>query len=95
MRYTLTYVAAAMLASAVMAAPAGQQENNNLEADANINGIQKVTLDMGEEFQQFHWQSSGDEKTVDRTFSLNLAEPAQLQITDYKLGMCFLFMHDL
>lgn len=81
MRFSLSLVSSAMLAGMVIAAPT--QENNS---EATKDAAQIATLKLGEAFQPFHWKVEGEEKPVDRTFTLDLAEPAELQITDYKLG---------
>ncbi|ORY91854.1 hypothetical protein BCR43DRAFT_566186 [Syncephalastrum racemosum] len=85
MRFTLTLVSAAMLANMALAAPANPQQNSEIEVNG-FNPAQTAALQLGEQFQPFNWKAEGEQKTVDRTFSLDLAEPAELQITDYKLG---------
>ncbi|KAI7858571.1 hypothetical protein BDC45DRAFT_311776 [Circinella umbellata] len=85
MRFSLSLVSTAMLATLAIAAPAAVQKNNNSEL--NVAPAQTVALKMGEQFQPFNWMSvDGEAQSVDRTFTLNLAEPAQLQVTDYKMG---------
>ncbi|KAI9498266.1 hypothetical protein BDB00DRAFT_801821 [Zychaea mexicana] len=85
MRFSLSLISTAMLATMAMAAPATPQENNNSELD--VAPAQNVALQMGEKFEPFNWMAAeGEGMSADRTFTLNLAEPAQLQITDYKLG---------
>lgn len=85
MRFTLTLVSTAMLANMALAAPANPQQNSEIEVNG-FNPAQTAALQLGEQFQPFNWKAEGEQKTVDRTFSLDLAEPAELQITDYKLG---------
>ena len=83
MRFSLSLVSTALLATLATAAPAAVQKNSEL----NVAPAQTVALKMGEQFQPFNWMSvDGETQTVDRTFTLNLAEPAQLQVTDYKMG---------
>ncbi|KAF7721104.1 hypothetical protein EC973_005405 [Apophysomyces ossiformis] len=69
----------------VTCAPASMG-NSEIEA-AEINSAgQVIPLEISENFQPFNWKNEESETTVDRTFTIDLAEPAQLQITDYKMG---------
>ena len=86
MRFSLSLISATMLATLAIAAPTAPQENSNSELDTEFIPAQNTPLEMSEKFQPFNWMAVDDAKPVDRTFTLNLAEPAQLQITDYKLG---------
>lgn len=96
MRFSLTFISATMLASLAMAAPAVPQDNN-ADGQTETGSAQMATLEVGEQFQPFNWKTEGDSKAVDRKFTLDLAEPALLQITDYKLGRltftCFLSLN--
>ncbi|CAO3598678.1 unnamed protein product [Absidia cylindrospora] len=83
MRFTLALVSSALLATA-MAAPT---------APSNSDGESKVAttttsspLDYGLNFQTFNWATKDGKTNVDRSFTLDLTEPASFQITDYKLG---------
>lgn len=82
MRFSLSLVSAAMLATLATAAPA-PQVNNNMEISSEAAPAEPIALEMGADFQTFNWAA---DKSADRTFTLNLDAPARLQITDYKLG---------
>ncbi|ORZ24698.1 hypothetical protein BCR42DRAFT_95041 [Absidia repens] len=84
MRFTLAYVSTALLASVAMAAPSPQR---NTEGEVNVSARSTATpLDYDLKFQTFNWATKEGKTSVDRSFSLDLTEPASLQITDYKLG---------
>lgn len=85
MRFSLSLVSAAMLATLATAAPA-PRANNNMEISSEAAPSEPIALEMGAEFQTFNWAA---DKSIDRTFTLNLDAPASLQITDYKLGKCY------
>ena len=82
MRFSLSIVSAAMLATLATAAPAAQT-NYNIELSSDEAPTEPIALELGAEFETFNWAA---DKSVDRTFTLYLDAPAQLQITDFKLG---------
>lgn len=43
-------------------------------------------LELKEDFETFHWIKEDQDTTVDRTFTFELKEPAELQITDFMKG---------
>ncbi|KAI9318743.1 hypothetical protein BX666DRAFT_1537447 [Dichotomocladium elegans] len=90
MRFTLAYISAALLASLALAAPATvhkrEADDGAAAAAAPPAQVENIALEIGDKFQPFHWDTADDVKTVDRKFTFTLTEPAQLQITDYKLG---------
>ncbi|CAO3596226.1 unnamed protein product [Absidia cylindrospora] len=85
MRFTLAYVSTALLASVAMAAPSPQR-NTDGEVNVSARTATPTPLDYDLKFQTFNWATKEGKTNVDRSFSLDLTEPASLQITDYKLG---------
>jgi hypothetical protein len=100
MRFTLAYVSTALLATVAMAAPAAQ---SNSEGEITVSSATTASpLDYDLKFQTFNWATKDGKTNVDRSFSLDLTEPASFQITDYKLGKLFRgfklrqsFLHEL
>ncbi|KAI8384386.1 uncharacterized protein BYT42DRAFT_643207 [Radiomyces spectabilis] len=84
MRFTLAILSAAYLAQLAATAPTTV---SNSEIDASqFTSAQISPLEVSEQFQAFNWMVSESSPVVDRTFTIDLAEPAELQVTDYKLG---------
>ncbi|KAI8989970.1 hypothetical protein BDB01DRAFT_779578 [Pilobolus umbonatus] len=79
MRFTLAFIAAALLA--VQAAPASV---SNMAIDANEFSVSEASpLSMMDTFETFHWRGELEAPLVDRAFLIDLAEPAELQLTDF------------
>ncbi|ORE02307.1 hypothetical protein BCV72DRAFT_54637 [Rhizopus microsporus var. microsporus] len=82
MRFSLALVSSALLAQLALAAPASQ--SNMAIPEGDFKSAQVTPLKVQENFSVFHWKKEdGEDATIDRVFSFELNEPAQLQITDY------------
>jgi hypothetical protein len=86
MRFSLAIISAAFLAQLAHAAPAIQDSPNMAIEASNFKSAQMLNLEMKDTFEPFHWQKVNNAPVVDRTFKLELKEPAELQITDLFKG---------
>ncbi|KAG1448781.1 hypothetical protein G6F56_008847 [Rhizopus delemar] len=85
MRFSLAIASSLLLAQLALAAPAAK---TNMAIDLKeFKNAQISPLAFQDSFETFNWKKEGEENTVvDRVFSFDLAEPAQLQVTDFLQG---------
>ncbi|CAO3700092.1 unnamed protein product [Rhizopus stolonifer] len=85
MRFSLAIASSLLLAQLALAAPAAK---TNMAIDLKeFKNAQISPLSFQNSFETFNWKKEGEENTVvDRVFSFDLDEPAQLQVTDFLQG---------
>ncbi|KAI9263057.1 hypothetical protein BY458DRAFT_240671 [Sporodiniella umbellata] len=88
MRFSLAIASSILLAQLAIAAPATSDAKSNMAIDLkDFQGSQVTPLAFQDTFETFHWKKDGEDNTVvDRVFSFDLTEPAELQVTDFLQG---------
>ncbi|KAI7872284.1 hypothetical protein BDF14DRAFT_1751609 [Spinellus fusiger] len=82
MRFTLALLSAVFLARMATAVPAAI---SNGEQDIDFSSPQVFSLEPNGEYETFNWKSDASGSAVDRTFTVELSEPAELMVTDLRL----------
>ncbi|CEP09079.1 hypothetical protein [Parasitella parasitica] len=85
MRLCLALISAAVLAT-VNATPTTMPKSNMAVDPKEFKALQVSTLELKEDFETFHWIKADQDAMIDRAFTLDLKEPAELQITDFMMG---------
>lgn len=83
MRFSVAFVSTALLAHLALAAPATSQSNMAIEAEQFA---AQGSVELKDTFETFNWKKTEEESEVDRTFSFDLTQPAELQVTDFLQG---------
>lgn len=95
MRFSLAIVSSALLAQLALAAPATPTapSKSNMDIDVSeFKSAQTSPLELKDTFVTFNWKKESEDNTVvDRVFSFELPEAAELQVTDFLQGTLILF----
>ncbi|KAI9256176.1 hypothetical protein BY458DRAFT_578903 [Sporodiniella umbellata] len=79
MRFSIAFASATLLAHLALGAPA-TQPNMAIESGQFM---PQGAIDLKDSFETFNWKKTEEGSEVDRTFSFELTQPADLQITDF------------